>query len=371
MLKSVFALHITLFVILFVIPCGGHFVSTDALAAPPAKQTCVTSACHSGYSKVQYKHGPIEAKGCTVCHYLGEGGMRLPPDHPAIKPIDRKSINESCLVCHDEFGEKMAKKQFIHKATTKENCTGCHDAHGSNHKFLLKEKAAPDLCLTCHNKIQKAMGLSAAHHGPVTTGDACMTCHEVHASNLKNLLKKPEKELCLKCHSKELKTATGAVLANIQKALEEGKVHHKPIDDGECTACHATHGSAKPSLLKHEYDGEFYQEITEKSFDLCFSCHKPKLVEMSHVADETGFRNGQINLHYLHLRGQKKQRGCAACHAVHASRQPKLIADWVSFNDYQFPIKFQKVKDGGTCLTACHGAKTYDRIRGFKNAPGR
>lgn len=355
----------------FLIVVLAYFSVSAALSAP-APVTCVTSGCHSAMSQYPFSHGPVVAKGCAICHHPGDSeGLKLPKDHPSIKPIFPKDINASCLVCHDEFGEKLGKLKHVHKVITEKTCTSCHDAHGSSHKSLLKEKAAPTLCLSCHDKFKKELAAATVHHSATTDEESCLTCHDPHASERKNLLKGSERELCLKCHSKEIKMKTGETLPNFQKYLDLNPVHHKPIREGSCSGCHNSHGSQERRLLKSGYKTQFYQDVSEGPRGLCFDCHKSQMTTKAQVTDETKFRNGSTNLHHLHRLGEKKNRSCAVCHSVHASKQPKLIADWVDFYGVQLPLHFQKTASGGNCTTACHGAKKYDRLKGVKNAPGR
>jgi hypothetical protein len=56
------------------------------------------------------------------------------------------------------------------------------------------------------------------------------------------------------------------------------------------------------------------------------------------------------------------------CHAIHASRLPKLMAEKVSFGDWEMPVNFIITDQGGQCTPGCHAKATYDRTK--LSAPG-
>lgn len=75
----------------------------------------------------------------------------------------------------------------------------------------------------------------------------------------------------------------------------------------------------------------------------------------------TGFRDGDRNLHYLHVNRQKKGRSCRACHDMHASTQPFQLRERVKFGRWLMPLNFKKTETGGSCSTGCHKLRVYDR----------
>jgi predicted CXXCH cytochrome family protein len=154
--------------------------------------------------------------------------------------------------------------------------------------------------------------------------------------------------------------------------LEENPDHHGPIRDGGCTACHQPHGSAHPRLLLKEYPAEFYAPFAMERYDLCFSCHVSDLVKDKSGRGLTQFRNGDLNLHWLHV-NQEKGRTCRACHEVHASQRPFHIRESVPFGSagWMLAINYTRTEDGGSCLPACHKLRAYDRTTpaGGETAP--
>ena len=52
----------------------------------------------------------------------------------------------------------------------------------------------------------------------------------------------------------------------------------------------------------------------------------------------TSFRDGDVNLHYLHVNKAKRGRTCRACHSTHASKHNVIIRDSVPFGRWELPI---------------------------------
>jgi predicted CXXCH cytochrome family protein len=146
--------------------------------------------------------------------------------------------------------------------------------------------------------------------------------------------------------------------------LAENPDHHGPIRDGNCTACHESHAGDKFRLLKESYPAEFYAPFDLDTFKLCFRCHISDLVLSKSGSGLTQFRDGDRNLHFLHV-NRAKGRTCRSCHEVHASKRPAHIREAVPFGtgEWMLPINFQKTPDGGSCMPGCHEARTYTRTR--------
>src|SRR6266511_81902 len=129
--------------------------------------------------------------------------------------------------------------------------------------------------------------------------------------------------------------------------LKENQEHHGPIRLGACTACHQPHGGDQPKLLSAAYPPEFYAKFNIEQYQLCFTCHPPDLVLVKEASAPTGFKNGEKNLHWLHV-NQEKGRTCRACHEVHASRQPFHIRESVPFGPkgWAITIKYRQTSNG-------------------------
>lgn len=318
---------------------------------------CSTSKCHSDLKNDLFVHGPVKADGCKICHRLENGSEVTPniPSHPLVIKIKPININETCTVCHDSFKQSLSTDKFIHKPLQTESCVTCHNPHHSKFKNLLKSSTASEVCFSCHKEIKSSIEHYGFKHGAISSSNSCVNCHSPHSSNHKSLLKLKEDKLCLSCHDKNIRKTL-----DFKTLLSQNKVHHKPVQDGNCSSCHHPHGSHENNSLKKYYS------------NLCFECHKTTLMSLPHASDQTKFRNGRDNLHFRHLQGNKQQRNCNSCHEVHASSQMHLISDWTPFyNGIRLPIKFTKTETGGNCLTACHMKKSYDRAKGIENEPGK
>ena len=108
----------------------------------------------------------------------------------------------------------------------------------------------------------------------------------------------------------------------------------------------------------------------QAEFALCFTCHKRDLLQYPDTSFATDFRDGERNLHYLHVNNKQKGRSCVLCHDLHGGSKPKLIADSVPFGKWRLPLKFVKTETGGSCSPGCHKPQSYDRKSAAKAPPG-
>ncbi len=216
-----------------------------------------------------------------------------------------------------------------------------------------------DLCLDCHDSIQEIVGKSTVKHDALTTDDKCVNCHAPHGSNEPGMLVEQEMNLCLDCHDESMETTDGQII-DMKSWIENNPERHGPIREGNCTNCHQSHGSEHFRLLSYEFPREFYRPFSVEIYDLCFQCHENTLVLDEYTTTLTDFRNGDKNLHYVHV-NQKKGRTCRACHEVHAGTKPKRIKDFVPFGTWMYPVNFELTANGGKCAPGCHLPKAYDR----------
>lgn len=321
--------------------------------------SCSTMGCHESVMKFSKLHGPMKANGCTVCHQLGESRLVLPAKHPRIQEIPLKSVNAQCTTCHEEHAP--SRHPGLHKVISEKSCVECHSPHGSNNKHLLKINSTGQLCTNCHKEI---LGKLHQGHGEILSEKkSCLQCHESHFSKEKKLLKANVGSLCLECHQKKVQKKNGESLLAVEMNPAGALSVHKPVKEGQCQNCHDPHGSESAMYLKSRYSP------TDDS--LCISCHKKDLLANAKTLKATEFRNGENNLHFLHLNNRKKTQRCVECHSVHSSAQEKLILTQMKFGEWLVPVEFSKTDSGGTCMTACHGEKKYDRIKSFENKRGR
>jgi len=310
--------------------------------------------CHEeDYGKFDFVHGPVAAGACVICHEAHSSSFDgLLTDRP-----DRLCIN-----CHENLVATGKEKRHMHKPM-KEGCITCHDPHASNTKLQL-HAPVPNLCLKCHDWVQEVFDNAKVLHKPFQEADGCTQCHNPHFSTLDNLQKQSQPELCLKCHDKPVVTSDGRTLINMKKFLEENPDHHGPIREGSCTMCHHPHASEEPNLLMKAYPQEFYVPFEIEQYALCFGCHQSDLVTDEQGVGLTKFRNGDQNLHWLHV-NREKGRTCRACHEVHASKRPSHIREAVPFgsSDWMLELNFMQTPTGGSCAPGCHKPKEYSRIQ--------
>jgi predicted CXXCH cytochrome family protein len=310
-----------------------HSSDQPKLLTQPLKELCTT--CHSEVASAKFPHGPVSAGDCTACHAPHES------DNPRllVRPGD-----ELCATCHLEVPAWL-KKSDVHPAL-EGGCTSCHSPHGGDHPKLLAEAGAA-LCFQCHDTIADKVKTSGVQHPALKDVKECVACHSPHSSDHAKLLVKTEVDTCLGCH----KTIVTKEMTTL----------HGPIAKGQCTACHDPHGSVYAKLLEKEFPAQPYVPYTDSEFALCFSCHNRDLVQYPDTSYATNFRDGERNLHYLHVNNKQKGRSCTMCHAVHGSASPVLIAQSVPFGKWSLPLKFVKTESGGSCAPGCHKPQTYDR----------
>ena len=319
--------------------CHDPHASNEArLLAQPVKALC--ESCHADHVAFKVVHGPVAVGDCTGCHdpHAGDG-----------KALLLKAEEELCAGCHADVQE-IGKKKNVHPALSG-GCTSCHNPHGAAHPKLLAEEGQ-ELCFQCHGDIGEKVKSAPVSHPAMMMGDGCASCHSPHASDNEKLLLNPERDICLGCHE-----------GVVTKGME---VFHGPNNDGKCTRCHDPHGSEYSRLLVNKFPPGTYVPYRDTEYALCFGCHKRELVQDSETSSGTSFRDGDKNLHFVHVHDQVKGRSCRLCHSFHGSRAPMLIAEGVPFGKWSLPLKFVKTDTGGGCSPGCHAPKYYDR-----KSPGR
>ena len=314
-------------------------------------------SCHKQKVKLHdFVHAPVALGQCTVCHDPHSSGN---PNQLVAKGT------LLCFSCHTDMEEQFAESRHVHPPA-KEDCTKCHDAHGGRTTSRLK-RPVPELCLDCHEGIKELAGHAKVTHGAMEAEESCTACHDPHTSDYSHQLRKAPVDICLSCHDKPL-VSKDRVIRDMKTFLAENKFQHGPIRDGDCGACHNAHGADIPSLLSKAYPKTFYAPFKVETYGLCFSCHEKSMVLDKATDALTKFRNGESNLHFVHVNQAKKGRTCRACHDVHASQNPKHIVGRVPFGkNWAYEFKFSITKTGGVCTAACHVERGYDRAKPVEN----
>lgn len=278
-------------------------------------------------------------------------------------PLEKGDI---CLGCHDDLIAKKHKHPAIEDS---DSCTACHElANPAVHAPSRPGKNVGELCLGCHD----AFAGKGSTHGPMAAGE-CTACHDPHGSDQPKLLRQAQPQLCFGCHDKDVEDDQGKLLTPINRIFEDKKaVLHPPFEDGECTVCHQPHASAQQRLLVEKFPKDFYATYSDAAYGLCLTCHDSEAFNQPLTLTATGFRNGNLNLHYRHV-NKEKGRACRACHNPHGTRQKHLIAAGFVFGKKALPITYTPAEDGGSCQTACHGKADYNRVlqvfTGFRTTP--
>ncbi len=348
--------------------------------------------CHQGMEqKIQtgtFTHGPIKNGNCTSCH----------DPHISDRPFFLKeSYSQLCISCHSQRGLFTGKN--IHKPAADGNCGLCHDPHASNYQYRLTDIGA-NLCLICHDAMASGMTKEYVHAPLIKTG--CTSCHDPHSGEDSLRLKASKEQICFTCH--EDKTNEVSHYTHQHKPSFDGKCtechsphysdvkyllsdkidtlcynchkdksvwktrrfRHGPIVQGNCTACHNPHGSDNAYILRSAFPYEFYSAYEKGAYSLCFLCHTEALVTIDKTETITSFRNGERNLHWLHV-NQQKGRTCRACHDVHASDLDHHLREEFIFGSSSIPMYYFKTTTGGRCIPGCHKERGYDRIKSVTN----
>ena len=299
----------------------------------------VCIGCHGDMIKNgKVVHPPVANKDCIGCH--------LPHTSDAGKLLIDK-MPDVCFNCHDR---SIFTKKYVHPPVA-ENCAMCHLPHSSGHNKLLTVKNE-FICRECHGDLVNSFKKYNYIHPPVKD-EQCELCHVVHSSDTRKILKVEPVLLCGECHSiGDVKTA---------------KSVHRPVEQGGCVDCHGVHGGNEIKFLIDKYPAENYPPYNTKTYALCFKCHNPDIARDQKTLTATNFRNGDKNLHYVHV-NKDKSRNCRFCHDPHMSKQEKLIKRaFKSFGVWNIPINFTKTITGGGCIVGCHKPFYYDRVKPVKN----
>lgn len=294
--------------------------------------------CHeNNINNYKFLHGPVAAGDCIVCH----------DPHASIN--DFLLVSDRITLCYNCHGEKQADfgKKYVHQPV-KESCEKCHEPHGSQFPMHLKDDKAT-LCADCHKEFVEKLNISKSMHTAISK-NGCLGCHDPHSSDYSKGLRESKTEICLSCHEE---------LAN---KILSSQYLHGPVKEGDCLACHDPHATNFAKHLINFFPDEFYFAYDAKNYAMCFGCHNNEIATEQFTETLTDFRNGDSNLHFLHV-NKEKGRSCKACHEIHAGNQSKHIASEVPYgnSNWMLPIKYSKTETGGTCVVGCHKPKSYDR----------
>lgn len=323
--------------------------SKAQLVGASIRETC--ARCHPR-TEGAVLHAPYAAERCELCHDPHGSDTR--------SLLRTRTVADTCRECHPSAVRAVETGLHTHNAV-EGSCLGCHAAHASSAKGLLNSPAR-DSCVVCHADVGNAVSGATVTHDPVLKGEQCVRCHDPHASEHPSMLRSAQAAVCLSCHAKPVPASGGRMIAAMA-SLANAPVVHGAVQHGDCSACHSVHGGTHARLLRDTNATLPLGPYDLRNYALCFSCHDSKLAD---AASSTQFRDGDRNLHQLHLKRGEQSRGCAACHAVHAGDQPRLIARTVNFegSGWAMTLGFTLTPTGGRCGSGCHEALEYSRQPG-------
>ncbi|RMI02435.1 MAG: hypothetical protein D6681_10400, partial [Calditrichaeota bacterium] len=229
-------------------------------------------------------------------------------------------------------------------------------------EFTLSAARISEMCFDCHDEIEDRLDNNPVVHQAIREAKQCISCHNPHSSPRRKLLRKALPELCFTCHNgKPTDTASRPVRSlNLRYKILFAQSVHEPAADGDCLDCHEPHAAPRHDLLSENFPGGNYAPGKVDTFSLCFDCHDPEMIEEPTTREYTNFRDGDRNLHYVHVT-REKGRSCRNCHDLHGSDQPHLIATEVPFGKWKMPIRYEASQQGGSCLPGCHERREYRR----------
>jgi len=300
-------------------------------------------SCHTNdKTNKNMVHGPVASGDCNICHN---------PHSTPYKGLVELEGADLCFLCHEDRRDQFELK-YKHEPVV-EGCSGCHDAHATDFPFILYSDGET-LCLGCHSEMDKHLKESSVKHSALDQ-KRCTVCHTAHASDYPRQLKASTKEICYVCHK------------DLGAQVKSAKYLHGPVAQDDCYACHDSHGSNYTKILKKPFPAEFYKAYATENYAICFDCHNSDIALDKFTTTLTGFRNGDQNMHFLHI-NREKGRSCKACHEMHAGDQAKHIRKEVPFggSGWMLPVNFTLNKNGGNCVVGCHKPKDYDRVNPVK-----
>ncbi|HXC06058.1 MAG TPA: cytochrome c3 family protein, partial [Bacteroidia bacterium] len=297
---------------------------------PPATNACLE--CHQKVLEKKMAHKPV-LEGCDKCHK--SNGREHPKEEDTFELV--MPVPQLCYSCHDE---KNIMKAVVHAPLKEGDCLSCHDMHSSKNEHLLSVPP-PGLCFSCHNDLKKKFESSPVQHGAVKEDKGCVNCHNPHSSGEKKLMQQKEPDLCFSCHDKKI--AVGSrVIPNMKDLITRSKYVHGAIDNNGCAVCHNPHAGDVKNMLGKAYPAGNYAAATKDNYALCMDCHESTLFEDQTTTESTGFRNGDKNLHFVHV-NKEKGRTCSNCHNIHASNKLFLLTDMSKFGQWNMPMRYTKL----------------------------
>lgn len=309
-------------------------------------------------------HQPVRQGNCSACH-LDHGSK------PRLLLLDKE--DRLCGKCHDVRSNVMGSAHHDYNLS-RARCTECHDPHSSGKERLFydfeHEPYAQRDCRACHEDARKGWPIGERInevcgncHGEIDDGPvlhsalprrSCTGCHRPHGGPVEKMLRATAPDLCFRCHDASVFT---------------GETIHPPVEEGDCGACHPSHGSKFTGLFVEAYPMERYINFSPEAYSLCWECHDGTAMA-DFAGTGTNFRDGGRNLHALHIHdhvtvtgiGDRVSPGltCRNCHNPHATKGPNLIRNSLDCGGVHcLELEYRQIGEGGRCDKGCHSSQSY------------
>lgn len=183
--------------------------------------------CHESGDRAHWRSSTHSAEGlgCTSCHAIHG---------------DNKKVGKSvCANCHPRHEAKLQRTEHMPMREGMLTCMDCHNPHGGTGPSQLRAASVNETCYRCH---AEKRGPMLFEHPPVR--ENCANCHEPHGSNHAYLLKNKAPYLCQGCHQAPFHPSS---LYEGSQLADRGKPARQLVIKG-CMNCHSQiHGSNHPS----------------------------------------------------------------------------------------------------------------------------
>ena len=251
-------------------PADGYVGSETCQSCHEDQFNSFSKTAHSRLHKAGWKS---EAQGCESCHGPGKGHVEGGGDKSLIRTFadeTSKQISETCLTCHSGKEEHINFKRGEHWRNDV-GCTDCHTPHAS---ARMGEKLVGPFAAAGAPSSLQPVGSAPAHSTDIDPP---------------KMLIKPEAQLCMSCHTE-------------QKSQFTMPFHHKVLEGAmKCSDCHNPHGGAGIHNDMKQTRASLGNDVA------CIKCHTDK--------------QGPFVFEHEAV----KVEGCATCHDVHGSANPRLL----------------------------------------------
>ena len=242
---------------------------------------------------------------CAILSAAQEQKKEAAPPQPAKAASDSQKTyagSEICQGCHEDIYKAFERNR--HHAVEVDKKRGwaekaCESCHGPASKHTesteaadiinpskISPKEADKSCLKCHNNQPSQLGRIQGGHGRNEVG--CVSCHSIHKPESASVVNaKPARvnQLCAGCHQ------------NTWAQFQRPYTHRLPEGAMSCVDCHNPHGGPKPKMV----------QTVNANEPGCIKCH--------------GDKRGSFTFEHAPM----KTDGCAACHEVHGSANPRQL----------------------------------------------